>query len=1211
MIAGLLLAMADHQSSNQNRVIHAQQWKCDVCQVAIFPTLQEACHHEEKCKKSKADKVSTNPMIPRATGAPIAAAHPFFSIPQKKTKVHSTPDVIFIDSSPQVRQEELTVGEVKVAIDVDKQPPNIRKTISCKATAPKNASGAKLRLSSNFEKKIRSKKLSNTKGVDIKKSEQPIMKRLAQRAQNLKQSSDTSSESLASIFGATKASDVILAEHRALEFSIKQREKIEKECERRRRRHEAHAQVLAPEDSMSSTQVKFKTTTTYPLDLRFYSPSHVFAPFRISPRVEKEKSWVIENVISNAQSRLREKERHFTKPLIDEQIKDCNLLPSTLNKRSLAADRDLISKIISTKLEVADIKLIDGKLWVEKHSIRSIPADVVGKSNQGTSIQMLRFVDEWKLERQKAHVRRAEKQEALKMTRRKKQSPQCEDIWSDSEEESSLASIFLLTGPPGSGKTSLVHAVARQSDCFVIEINTTVKRSGQALKHAIEEATQSDSTLEMMKRKNNEATFDFADTDDDESKDATEKRAAVPVVLIDEVDNLFEEAGDVGFWTALKTVAKKAQCPVFLTANRVPEEFLRASIRHMHCDTFLAEPSECASRLCRILKDEGFQRIPGCSEHELFEELVKVAECCNCDLRRILNSLEVVLSHQQQFPVVNEKEIKTCTKLMTAATVEISNVSPKQVSSDEPTLLTIKGRGFKSMTGKQCSVLIGSALSLGSHTVDDNTILAVCPPCSLPNGVNKYGHFEGTFQECLSCRFKSIAVVFDCFGVSSSSISNVTCNENCDGSVATAIESWKIEYSFPGVLRSFHSGHQESDSIKDSDEETDKENVFCSNKFKHGELPAADEIARNDVNLKCGDELILKAKHLIDNAVATFAGCDEKAIQTRATHVPASKQQKVGSCKAIEHDAMIAALDSDVAFLQDHLGGTPFLAGASRGFGSDLVDGGSHGSTATNEVKLTKNTKPPNIERLIASGWNEEYCFFGNSDAYMVHPFTARDRQLLEALVSGSRGMSISLEDRLSHTAYDITKEINNEIETPRLGGSTTAKAAQVVSDEDMLLPQEAPVCFMDLPVMVSELSYCKRSHDCVANELLTCRKRAKLAAKNSFLSSVLSDEDHVSCFRRGVTRVVDSVLPNDRLDEAMILDYFPFLSRMASSERISDFAFDKQLPEDKSAGRRVTRRNKAVHRKHYFASLNVALQEGHETAQVLGSKFADNILRF
>jgi hypothetical protein len=67
----------------------------------------------------------------------------------------------------------------------------------------------------------------------------------------------------------------------------------------------------------------------------------------------------------------------------------------------------------------------------------------------------------------------------------------------------------------------------------------------------------------------------------------------------------------------------------------------------------------------------------------------------------------------------------------------------------------------------------------------------------------------------------------------------------------------------------------------------------------------------------------------------------------------------------------------------------------------------------------------------------------------------------------------------------------------------------------------------------------------------------------------------------------------------------------MASSERISDFAFDKQLPEDKSAGRRVTRRNKAVHRKHYFASLNVALQEGHETAQVLGSKFADNILRF
>ena len=58
-----------------------------------------------------------------------------------------------------------------------------------------------------------------------------------------------------------------------------------------------------------------------------------------------------------------------------------------------------------------------------------------------------------------------------------------------------------ISAPTGSGKTRLVHAVAEQSECVVIEINSSAVRSGSALKKAIQETTQSHSNLAMSKKK--------------------------------------------------------------------------------------------------------------------------------------------------------------------------------------------------------------------------------------------------------------------------------------------------------------------------------------------------------------------------------------------------------------------------------------------------------------------------------------------------------------------------------------------------------------------------------------------------------------------------------------------------------------------------------------------------------------------------------------
>ena len=91
----------------------------------------------------------------------------------------------------------------------------------------------------------------------------------------------------------------------------------------------------------------------------------------------------------------------------------------------------------------------------------------------------------------------------------------------------------MLTGPCGSGKTDLVHAVARQSECTVLEINTTDRRGGAALKNVIAEATQSDS-LQMLHQKTQIAADEEPLQDSDDDEETSTKAAPLILVLVDE-----------------------------------------------------------------------------------------------------------------------------------------------------------------------------------------------------------------------------------------------------------------------------------------------------------------------------------------------------------------------------------------------------------------------------------------------------------------------------------------------------------------------------------------------------------------------------------------------------------------------------------------------------------------------------------------------------
>ena len=246
----------------------------------------------------------------------------------------------------------------------------------------------------------------------------------------------------------------------------------------------------------------------------------------------------------------------------------------------------------------------DNQIWVDRHSMTAIPDDVLGSNNKDASKKLMEFVEEWKVRRHKSVQSMGQVKRKKKRRKKKKSGYDSDDSFLD---DGGLENVFLITGPTGCGKTRLVHAVAEQSECVVIEINSSEQRSGAALKRAIQETTQSHSSLAMSKKKKvgkkgtntffggngNGATADDSEDDLEDSdscfesdEESVKESHSLTIILIDEVDILFDE--DTAFWPALAQVSQKAKCKKFASllfhcSNHLLELTLIASLTRSYC----------------------------------------------------------------------------------------------------------------------------------------------------------------------------------------------------------------------------------------------------------------------------------------------------------------------------------------------------------------------------------------------------------------------------------------------------------------------------------------------------------------------------------------------------------------------------------------------------------------------------------------------------
>jgi len=154
------------------------------------------------------------------------------------------------------------------------------------------------------------------------------------------------------------------------------------------------------------------------------------------------------------------------------------------------------------------------------------------------------------------------------------------------------------------------------------------------------------------------------------------------------------------------------------------------------------------------------------------DALLRIAELCNCDLRGILNAMQLhchgslSLSAAAAAPRKSgrrgKEEGSGDASQMTSRCLnnpEISEVSPSIIDGSSHSVLTIRGRNFLgTCEWARIQVIIDGHPSPMLRVVDDTTILAISPPCDLPEGVDSSGIFEMTFEPCITSRHLPILV---------------------------------------------------------------------------------------------------------------------------------------------------------------------------------------------------------------------------------------------------------------------------------------------------------------------------------------------------------------------------------------------------------------------------------------------------------------------
>jgi DNA polymerase III delta prime subunit len=842
-----------------------------------------------------------------------------------------------------------------------------------------------------------------------------------------------------------------------------------------------------------------------------------------------------------------------TKASIDREARDSISIPSTDPYPSLLLLKDskthqfsdvlnqqqILSSLFLPSLSSITSDLASSQsLWSDKYAMKSIPDDVCGEVNKKCAVELLTFINEWRVQRQQIMEARAAKARSrissfMKGPKRYKDDDS--DFMDSEDEEEGLCNVFLLTGSTGCGKTNLVHAAAMSCNCSVLEINTSKERGGQALKRAIEESTQS---LSFLGRNN----VGESDSSSKKKKDKM-SNASITIVLIDEVDVLFENDGDAGFWLGLSNLVKKARSPIILTSTTIPLALRNSiSFRFTHSHMKRPTPEECLPYIRNLISAESIQYRSADTEYDQERKLLTVARMYGCDLRKISNEIQLysntdsVANTEIRLDERAQHRSNRPVSSLKAITPSITQLNPGNVPSDRHSIIRITGKNFlidDILSGKEnthrCNkddnqnvlVTIGDKTCPRAQVIDSSTLLVLCPPCYIPTGIDEYGNRKDTLESSAECRFAPVQI----------QITSKTGFKFSSDFPLQIGHKPQLIYTFPD----YDSDTCNNSNVDDLEESISKFNAEVKNYESHNKRSTSD-----------GSGISVDSNEIL------------------------SKKQSVDDIDAL---LMSAELSSDAAFIQDSFGplASMNLFGAVKGFGFDEVD----------DIIPSEKTKKPSLEKIYNNNWNGTSFFYGSTDCFMTRPIHKRDRQLLSNHLS-SYQYSYSSQSLSNLNSKEPTEEESNSDYFSLLSGPLHLSK----SEEGTLMPVQLSESVHSILEVLMEAS----KFDCVEysgirKDAITCQKDYERESNSEVLLELMRKTlGEINVRISDMTKC----LCGD-IDDRILLDYAPYLRHMAHYECIYDKNYSENMKimnEDEARlchqARRSTRRGPKG-RENYF----------------------------
>ncbi|XP_004346975.2 replication factor C subunit 1 [Capsaspora owczarzaki ATCC 30864] len=193
---------------------------------------------------------------------------------------------------------------------------------------------------------------------------------------------------------------------------------------------------------------------------------------------------------------------------------------------------------------------------------------------------------------------------------------------SKAEADGSEFKAALLSGPPGIGKTTAAHIVARECGFEPIEFNASDVRSKKALRSVVSESMGSHSMAEYFggRPKSSQASANGGE------------RQVKHVLIMDEVDGM--SSGDLGGVGELNLLIRSAMVPVICICNDRFNRKLRTLGENCYDLKFdRPTPLQITGRLLSVAAREGIQLDPAAASH--------LAQATNSDIRQCLNLLSL------------------------------------------------------------------------------------------------------------------------------------------------------------------------------------------------------------------------------------------------------------------------------------------------------------------------------------------------------------------------------------------------------------------------------------------------------------------------------------------------------------------------------------------------------------------------------------------